>query len=155
MQQPIGKQKAIRRPPQRPPPPPPQQKYKPRSDYLFNFDNDMFQTENESPGKFKIINICNSQNKKFKSFTNEFKVKILKKLDDVKEIYHIFEELIKTVERRRRPSNNDILRFIIQNEELPNAISTKFNKVKDFKLGDLEQVIRILEYKNILLESVK
>ena len=74
----MGKRKHLRRPPQRPPPPlqQQQQKYEPRSDYLFNFDNDIFETENESPGKFKIINIRNSRNKKLKSFTNEFKVKI-------------------------------------------------------------------------------
>ena len=75
------------------------------------------------------------QNKKFKSFTNEFKVKILKKLDNVDEIYHIFQELIKIVKRRRELSNNDRLGFIIQNEELPDAFSMKFNKVGDFKLG--------------------
>ena len=66
--------KNTRRPPkpQRSPPPPPQQ------DYPFNFDNDIFQTENKSLGKFKIINVQSTQNKKFKSFTNEFKLKILK-----------------------------------------------------------------------------
>ena len=46
-----------------------------------------------------------------------------------------------------------MLRLIIQNEELPNAISTKFNKVQDFKLADLEKVINILEYRAILLEK--
>ena len=115
----------------------------------FTISTMTFQTENESLLKFKSINICNSQNKNFKSFTNEFKVKIFKKLDDVIEIYHIFQELIKTVKRRRKLSDNDRLRLVIQNEHLPNAISTKFNKVKDFKVGDLEQVIRILEYKNV------
>ena len=59
------------------------------------------------------------------------------------------------VKRKRKLSNNDRLRFVIQNEELPNAISTKFNKVKDFKLGDLEQVIKILEYRDIELENCK
>ena len=53
----------------------------------FNFDDDIFQTENQSLEKFKIISIQSRENKKFKSYTNEFKVKILKKLDDVKEIY--------------------------------------------------------------------
>ena len=48
-----------------------------------------------------------------------------------------------------------MLRFVIQNEELPNAVSTKFNKAKDFKLGDLEQVIKILEYRDIPLENCK
>ena len=140
-QKPIGKQR---------------QPSEPRIDELFNFDNDIFQTENESLGKFKIINVRSTQNKNFKSFTNEFKVKILKKLDDVKEIYHIFQELIiKTVKRKRKLNDNDRLRFVIQNEELPNTISTKFNKVKDFKLGDLEKVIKIPEYRNIPLENWK
>ena len=49
----------------------------------FNFDDDIFQTENQSLEKFKIISVQNRENKKFKSYTNEFKVKILKKLDDV------------------------------------------------------------------------
>ena len=111
----------------------------------FNFDDDAFQ----------IISIQSRQNKKFKSFTNEFKVKILKKLDDVKEIYHIFQELIKTVKRRRKLSNNDMLRLVIQNEELSNAISTKFNKVQDFKLGDLENIINILEYRAVPIEKRK
>ena len=48
-----------------------------------------------------------------------------------------------------------MLRLIIQNEELPNAISMKFNKVQDFKLGDLESVINILEYRAILIEKCK
>ena len=76
-------------------------------------------------------------------------------MDDVKEIYHIFQELVKTVKRRRKLSDNDMLRLVIQNEELPNAISTKFNKMEAFKLGDLEQVIKILEYRNIPLENCK
>ena len=61
----------------------------------FNFDDDIFQTETQSFEKFKIISVQSRENKKFKSYTNEFKVKILKKLDDVKEIYHIFQELVK------------------------------------------------------------
>ena len=126
----------------------------PPKDY-FNFDDDIFQTENQSLEKFKIISVQSRENKKFKNCTNEFKVKILKKLDDVKEIYHIFQELVKTVKRRRKLRGNDMLRLVIQNEELPNAISTKFNKVQDFKLGDLENVINILEYRAILIEKCK
>ena len=76
-------------------------------------------------------------------------------MDDVKEIYHIFLELNKTVKRRQKLSNIDRLRFVIQNEELPNAIATKFNRVQDFKLGDLEQVIKILEYRDISIENCK
>ena len=138
-----------RRPPkpQRQPPPPP------KGD--FNFDDDIFQTENTSLGKFKITSVQSRENKKFKSYKNEFKVEILKKLDDIKEIYHIFQELVETVKRRRKLSDNDMLRLIIQNEELHNAISTKFNKVGDFKLGDLENVINILEYRAILIEKCK
>ena len=119
----------------------------------FNFDDDIFQTENTSLGKFKIISVQNRENKKFKSYTNEFKVKILKKLDDDKDIYHIFQEIVKTVKKRRNLSNNDMLRIVIHNEELPNAISTKFNKVQNFELGDLDDVIRILEYRGISIEK--
>ena len=132
---------------------PPKPTRKPNDD--FNFDDDIFQTENTSLGNFKITSVQSRENKKFKSYTNEFKVKVLKKLDDVKEIYHIFQELVKTVKRRRKLSDNDMLRLVIQNEELPNAISTKFNKVKDFKLGDLENVMNILEYRAIPIEKCK
>ena len=121
----------------------------------FNFNDDIFQTENTSLGKFKIISVQSRENKTFKSYTNEFKVKILKKLDDVKEIYHIFQELVKTVKKRRKLSNKDMLRLVIQNEELPKAISTKFNKVENFKLGDLETIINILEYRAIPIENCK
>ena len=121
----------------------------------FNFDDDIFQTENTSLGKFKIVGIRNRENKKFKSYTNEFRVKILKELDNDNEIYHIFQELVKTVKKRRKLSNNDMIRVVIQNEELPNAISTKFNKVESFKLGDLENIINIMEYRGIPLETSK
>ena len=76
-------------------------------------------------------------------------------------VYHIFQELVKTVKRRRKLRDNDMLRLIIQNEELPYAISTKFNKVQDFKLADLENIINILEYAipiekcKIVVQSVK
>ena len=48
-----------------------------------------------------------------------------------------------------------MLRLVIQNEELPNAISMKLNKVQDFKLGDLETVKNILEYRAIPIEKCK
>ena len=121
----------------------------------FNFNDDIFQTENTSLGKFKIISVQSLENKKFKSYTNEFKVKILKKLDDDKDIYHIFQEIVKTVKKRRNLSNNDMLRIVIQNEELPKAISTKFKKMQDFELGDLENIIKILEYRAIPIENCK
>ena len=63
----------------------------PEPEPLNDFDDDIFQSENTSLRKFKIIGIQSRQNKKFKSYTNEFKIKILKELDDVKEIYHIFQ----------------------------------------------------------------
>ena len=145
------KMQNARRPPKpsRKPPQPP----KPKDD--FNFDDDIFQTENTSLGKFKIISVRSRENKKFKSYTNEFRVKILKELDNDNEIYHIFQELVKTVKKRRKLSDNDMLRLVIQNEELPNAFSTKFNKVENFKLVDLENVINILEYRAIPIEKCK
>ena len=73
----------------------------------------------------------------------------------VSRLQNVFQELVKTVKRRRKLSGNDLLRLVIQNEELTNAISTKFNKVQDFKLGDLENVINILEYRAIRIEKCK
>ena len=121
----------------------------------FNFDDDIFQTENQSLEKFKIVGIRNRENKKFKSYINEFRVKILKELDNDNEIYQIFQELVRTVKKRRKLSDNDLIRLVIQNEELPNSISTKFTKVESFKLGDLENVINIMEYRGIPLETSK
>ena len=68
-----------RRPPKPKRKPPPILEPEPLND----FDDDIFQTENTSLGKFKIISIQSRENKKFKSYINEFKVKILKKLDDL------------------------------------------------------------------------
>ena len=48
-----------------------------------------------------------------------------------------------------------MLRLVIQNEELPHAISTKFNKVENLKLGDLENVINTLEYRAMPIEKCK
>ena len=121
----------------------------------FNFDDDIFQSENTSLGKFKIVGIRNRENKKFKSYINEFRVKILKELDNDNEIYQIFQELVRTVKNRRKLSDNDLIRVVIQNEELPNAISTKFTKVESFKLGDLENVINVMEYRGIPLQTSK
>ena len=121
----------------------------------FNFDDDIFQNENTSLGKFKIVGIRNRENKKFKSYINEFRVKILKELENYNEIYQIFQELVRTVKKRRKLSDNDLIRVVIQNEELPNAISTKFTKVESFKLGDLENVMNILEYRAIPIEKCK
>ena len=112
----------------------------------FDFADVLFQTDNKSVGKFEIISTRSTQNKKFKSYTNEFRIKILQKLDNTNKVYQIFQELIRTTKRRRKLSDNDRLSFVIENEELHNSISMKFNQVKDFALGDLENVIRILEY---------
>ena len=93
-------------------PPKPTRKPPPPPNNGFNFYDDIFQTENTSLGKFKIISVQSRENKKFKSYTNEFKVKILKKLDDVKEIYHIFQELVKTVKRICSDSSSKTKSFL-------------------------------------------
>ena len=69
---PLQKQNARKPPkPSREPPLPPTPKHK------FNFDDDIFQTENQSLEKFKIISVQSRENKKLKSYMNEFKIKIL------------------------------------------------------------------------------
>lgn len=48
-----------------------------------------------------------------------------------------------------------MLRFIIQIDDLRNPMSTKFLKVKEFTLSELEKNISILECSDILLENCK
>ena len=112
----------------KPYPKPPQP---PKPMYDFNFDDDIFQTENTSLRKFKIISVQSRENKKFKSYTNEFEVKILKKLNNVGEIYHIFHEIVKLVKKRRKLRNKDIIRIVVQHEELTKAISTAFKNISN------------------------
>ena len=83
------------------------------------------------------------------------KLKALKSSTTLKRYIIYSKKLFKTVKRRRKLSDNDMLRLVIQNEELPDAISTKFNKVQYFKLGDLETIINILEYRSIQIEKCK
>ena len=43
----------------------------------FNFEDVILKTESQNLDKFKIISVQSRENKKFKSYTNELKVKIL------------------------------------------------------------------------------
>ena len=61
------------------------------NDSPFIFDDEIFQTETQSLEKFKIISVQSSQNKKFKSFMNEFKVKSLKDLMTLKKYIAYFK----------------------------------------------------------------
>ena len=63
-----------------PPPKPTRKPQPPTPKDDFNFDDDILQTENQSLEKFEIISMQSRENKKFKSCTNEFEVKILKKV---------------------------------------------------------------------------
>lgn len=85
---------------------------------------------------FQIISTCNVINKKLNAYANEFERRIWKPIDD---IYLIFQELIETVKKQRRLNDNDMLRIVISCNELPHNISTKFMKVKNFKLSVLEK----------------
>ena len=69
------------------PPKPTRKRQPPTPKDDFNLNNDIFQTENQSLEKFEMISAQSRENKNFRSYTNEFKVKILRKLDNVKEIY--------------------------------------------------------------------
>lgn len=53
--------------------------------------------------------------------------------------------MIKTGQKKIKLNDNYMLRIVVQNNDLPNAISTNFLKVKDFKLSDLEKIINISE----------
>ena len=146
---PLQKQNARRPPkPSGEPPLPPTPKHE------FNFDNDIFQTENQSLEKFKIVSIQSREIRNSKATQMNSKLKSLKSWRRQRNISHI-PRTSQDRKKEKKLSDNDMLRLVIQNEELPNAISTKFNKVQDFKLGDLENVINILEYRAIPIEKCK
>ena len=71
----------------------------------FNFDDDIFQTENRILEEFKIVGVQNKENKKFKTYTNEFKIKVLKELDNSGEMYSILKKLANTLKRKRNLGN--------------------------------------------------
>ena len=129
-----------------------------KSNFLkeFNFDDDIFdKTSNDQP-LFNIISISNRANKKFNSYTNEYKITIRKNLINNKnDIYNAFEKMIHMTIKKRQLKSNDRLRIVISNDELTNPISTKMLKVSDFKLNHLMHVIDTLDYKEIDLEKCK
>ena len=96
-------------------------------------DDDIFQKENTSIPKYKIISTKNVQNKKFNFFTNEFKIKISKPLNNAKDFYLIFQDILDTVKRKRKLKSNDMFTIIVHNEDLKNPISTKFQKIFPIK----------------------
>ena len=131
---------------------------KQKSNFLkeFNFDDDIFdKTSNDQP-LFNIISISNRANKKFNSYTNEYKITIRKNLINNKnDIYNAFEKMLHMTIKKRQLKSNDRLRIVISNDELTNPISTKMLKVSDFKLNHLMHVIDTLDYKEIDLENCK
>ena len=77
----------------------------------------------------------------------------------VKQMVKEYDDIIQPPEQFRdgykpipKPRTDRQLQLRIK---LPKAISTKFNKVENFKLGDLENVINILEYRAIHIEKCK
>ena len=71
------------------------------------------------------------------------------------EIYDIFHEIVKLIKKRRKLRGKDIIRIVVQHEELTKAISTKFNAVKYFELGELDDIINVLRYRDIPIEECK
>ena len=104
---------------------------------------------------FEIVSTESREKMKFKTYINDFEIKVLEVLKDVGDIYRMFQKLVRTVKEMRKLNDNDMLRIVIQNERLPNAISTKLSKIKDFEIGSLERAVNILEYRSILIEECK
>ena len=122
----------------------------------FNFDDDLFEkTSNDQP-LFNIIDIRNTANKKFNSYTNEYKITVRKNsINKKNDIYNAFEKMLHMTIKKRQLGSNDRLRIVILNDELTHPISTKMSRVSDFKLNHLMHVIDTLDYKEIDLENCK
>ena len=122
----------------------------------FNFDDDLFEkTSNDQP-LFNIIGIRNTANKKFNSYTNEYKITVRKNsINNKNDIYNAFEKMLHMTIKKRQLGGNDRIRIVISNDELTHPISTKMSRVSDFKLNHLMHVIDTLDYKEIDLENCK
>ena len=56
--------------------------------------------------------------------------------------------MILKAKNNRKLKENGRVRIVVQNNELYNSILTKFQKVKDFRLDDIEKIVNILKYQN-------
>ena len=122
----------------------------------FNFEDDLFEkTSNDQP-LFNIIGIRNTANKKFNSYTNEYKITVRKNvINNKNDIYNAFEKMLHMTIKKRQLGGNDRIRIVMSNDELAHPISTKMSRVSDFKLKHLMHVIDTLDYKEIDLENCK
>ena len=122
----------------------------------FNFDDDLFSKSSNDQPLFNIIATRNTANKKFNSYTNEYKITVRKNvINNKNDIYNAFEKMLHMTIKKRQLGGNDRIRIVISNDELTSPISTKMLKVSDFKLKHLMHVIDTLDYKEIDLENCK
>ena len=122
----------------------------------FNFDDDLFSKSSNDQPLFNIIATRNTANKKFNSYTNEYKITVHKNvINNKNDIYNAFEKMLHMTIKKRQLGGNDRIRIVISNDELTHPISTKMSKVSDFKLKHLMHVIDTLDYKEIDLENCK
>ena len=89
----------------------------------FNFEDDLFEkTSNDQP-LFNIIGIRNTANKKFNSYTNEYKITVRKNsINNKNDIYNAFEKMLHMTIKKRQLGSNDRLRIVISNDELTHPI---------------------------------
>ena len=57
--------------------------------------------------------------------------------------------------KKQKLNENDMLRFVLINDDLDHPISSKMEKIKSFKLDKLNDIINTLEYRHIDIESCK
>ena len=102
----------------------------------FNFDDDLFSKSSNDQPTFNIISTRNTANKKFNSYTNEYKITVRKNVINTKnDIYNIFEKMLHMTIKKRQLGGNDRIRIVISNDELSHPISTKMLKVSDFTVN--------------------
>ena len=122
----------------------------------FNFDDDLFEKSSNDQPLFNIISIRNTANKKFNSYTNEYKITIRKNsINNKNDIYYAFEKMLHMTIKKRQLGGNDRIRIVISSDELIHPISTKMLRVSDFKLKHIMHMIDIFDYKEIDLEKCK
>ena len=118
----------------------------------FNFGKDLFRTDNTSlAGNFSLQKVKNRYVKKFKTYQDEYKIRVhTKKLVSLDDVRLLFEGLVEQTKKRYHLAGGDRFRIIVDHESLPHPMSTKLMKVADFDFENLFKVIEnLLDYREL------
>ena len=120
----------------------------------FNFGKDLFQTENTSLPEFEIISVSQKVNKQYQTYTNSYHIEVSERPTYI-DPYIILDSILRKVKSSKNLGQHDLMRFVIMSDNLPNAISTKYDRANSFTLDNLRNTIGILNYRIVSLDACR